>query len=365
MYCRTSSKTTLSRKRPVASGSHHQPTILESLAESNKSNLTPRFSRTTSRLSKPPLPPPLSGGRERKSSSDIEELFGMGAQWLSGDEEEEEKEIRRKNPGFWVDSQENCTGSERSISLLSTTDLVLCGGANDENSTGGIERSDCSPTGSPSSTATSSCLSFATPQLDLPERGRDEEEMKRLERHNEEEMKRLERHNEEEMKGLERHNEEEMKGLERHNEEEMKGLEKEEIKGLERHNEEEIEWLERCDEEEIERLVRCDKEEMKGQGEQMETVTGSDSQSEQGVGDRRDVSPDLWSLESECGSQPLDDITNSMSGSPALSPTSHRQRKKTLSQSSLQDCLRRGPALDETGTHTAWLFLAKKKANAE
>lgn len=59
---------------------------------------------------------------------------------------------------------------------------------------------------------------------------------------------------------------------------------------------------------------------------------------------QREVSPDLWSLDSQSGSQPLDDITNSLSGTSAAAPPS--SMKKTLSPDSQQG----GTAADEAGT---------------
>ena len=243
-------------------GSHLQPTIVQSLADAK---LTTRSS-TTPRPSNPPqTPPQLPGGRQRNSSSDIDELFGVGPRWLSDNEEEEEdKETQNKDPGVSVDSSATNSGDRGSLSL-SHTDTTLCGVANGENFTAGIDVPPGSPMACPSSPATSSCMSFSTPSLDLKRRG-DEVEMER----------------------------------------------------------------------------RRDEGEIKGQGEEM--VAGDSYRGEGAAEDlvQREVSPDLWSLDS--GSQPLGDITNNMVGT---SPP-HEQRK-TSPTSSQQDWLRGGAAGDETG----------------
>ncbi|CAI8041496.1 hypothetical protein GBAR_LOCUS23070 [Geodia barretti] len=251
---KTTSRAGLRGTRSVC-GSHLQPTIVQSLADAK---LTTRSS-TTPRLSK--SPPQLPGGRQRKSSSDIDELFGMGPCWLSdNEEEEEEKETQSKDP---VDSSATSTGDRGSLSLSDTT---LCGVANGDNFTGGIDVPPGSPIACPSSPAKSSRMSFSDPKR----RGN-----------------------------------------------------------------------------EVETERRRDDGEIKGQGEEM--AAGDSYRGEGAAEDRvqREISPDLWSLDS--GSQPLDDITNSMLGTSTASPPPHGQRKAFSPTSSQQDCLRGGAPGDETG----------------
>ena len=91
---------------------------------------------------------------------------------------------------------------------------------------------------------------------------------------------------------------------------------------------------------------RRDEEGIEGQG--VEVMITSPPGVETAVDEKRaqrEVSPDLWSLDSQSGSQPLDDITNSLSGTSAAAPPS--SRKKTISPDSQQG----GTAANEAGEY--------------